>query len=107
MATHKNITADTLSRLDIVDTNNLIKTKMLSLAEHFSLEKEDILHPLIYKTIMQYKQNKKLLIETAKLNKDYSMKHFHGVDKKHSLICEKAQNSDIYITRKTISSMVS
>ena len=34
----KNITADALSRLDIVDTNNLIKPNMSSLAAHFSLE---------------------------------------------------------------------
>ena len=33
----KNITADTLSRLDIVDTDDLIKPNMSSLAKHFSL----------------------------------------------------------------------
>ena len=44
---------------------------MLSLTEHFTLEKEDILHPLNNKTIIQYQQNNKLLIETYKLNKDY------------------------------------
>ena len=35
----KNIAAEALSRMDIVDTNNPIKSKMSSLAEHFSLEK--------------------------------------------------------------------
>ena len=60
---------------------------MSSLAENFSLEKEDILHPVNYKTIMQYQQNNKPLIETTKLKKDYSIKFFHGADKKDSLIC--------------------
>ena len=31
---------------------------------------------------MQYQQNDKPLSENAKLNKDYSIKHFHGADKK-------------------------
>ena len=44
----------------IVDTNNPIKHIMSSLAEHFSLEKEDVLHPVNYKTIMRYQQNKNL-----------------------------------------------
>ena len=34
----KNIAADVLSRLDIVDPNYPIKPNMLSLAEYFSLE---------------------------------------------------------------------
>ena len=36
---------------------------------------------------MQYQQHDKPLIETAKLNKDYSFLHFHGADKEHSFIC--------------------
>ena len=59
------IAADTLSRLDIVDTNSPIKLNISSLAEHLSLEKEDVLHPVNYKTIMQYQQNNKPLVETA------------------------------------------
>ena len=39
---------------------------MSSLTEQFSLEKEDILHPIDYKTIMQYQQKDKPLIKTAK-----------------------------------------
>ena len=62
---------------------------MLSLAAHFPLEKEDVLCPVNYKTIMRYEQTVDPLIETAKLNKDYSIKHFHGTDKKYSLICRK------------------
>ena len=85
----KNIAADALSRLDIVDTNNSIKPNMSSLAEYFSFEKEDVLHPAKYKTIMQYQQNNKPLIETAKLNKSYSIKYPHEADKKYSLICRK------------------
>ena len=77
----KNIAANALSRLDIVDTNNTIKPNMSTLAEHFVLEKEDILHTVNYKTIMQYQQSNKPLIETAKSNRYNSIKHFHGTDK--------------------------
>ena len=56
---------------------------MAALAEHFSIETEDILHPINYKSSMQYQQNNKFLIETAKLNKDCSIKYFHGTDKKN------------------------
>ena len=69
----KNITADAFSRLDKVDTKNPIKPNMSSLAEHFSLEKDDIIHPINYKTTMRYQQNDKPLIDTAKLNKDCSI----------------------------------
>ena len=62
---------------------------MSSLAEHFTLVKEDVPHLVNYQTIMQYQQNNKPLIETAKLNKDYSVKHFDGVDEIYSLICRK------------------
>ena len=51
----KNITAGVLSRLDIEHTKNAIKPNVSSLAEHFSLEKKDVLHPINYKSIMQYK----------------------------------------------------
>ena len=66
------------SRLDIIETNNPIKPNISSLAEHFSLEKKDVLNPINYKSIMQYQQNDKSLIETAKSNKDYSIKFFIG-----------------------------
>ena len=59
---------------------------MSSLTEHFSLEKEDVPHPFHYKTIMQYQQNNKSLMETSKLNKDYAIKFFHGTDQTYSLI---------------------
>ena len=36
----KNIVANALSRLDMVDTNNPIKSNILSLSEYFSLEKK-------------------------------------------------------------------
>ena len=85
----KNIAGDGLSRLYIIDTNNPIKPNMSSLAEHYSLEKEDVLHHVNYKTIMKNQQNDKPLIETAKVNKDYSIKYFHGADKKYFLICRK------------------
>ena len=64
---------------------------MSSLAKHFSLEKENILHPIKQKTIMQYQQNNKPLIETAKSNKFYSIKRFHGADKKIPLFVESTK----------------
>ena len=54
----KNIAADVISRFDIVGTNNQIKPNI----SEFSLEKEDVLHPVNYKTIMQNQQNDKPLI---------------------------------------------
>ena len=60
---------------------------MSSLAEHFFL-KEDVLHPLNYKTFMQSQQSDKALMETAKLNKDYSIKHFHGADMNNLLFVD-------------------
>ena len=62
---------------------------MSSLIEHVYLKKEDVPHPVNYKTIMQYQQNNKCLIETAKSNKEFTIKQFHGADKKYSLICSK------------------
>ena len=38
---------------------------------------------------MRYQQQDKNLIKIAKQNNDYSNKHFHGADKKYSLICRK------------------
>ena len=54
---------------------------MSSLAEYFSLEKENVLHPINYKSIMRYQQNDKSLVETSEIYKDYLIKHLHGVDK--------------------------
>ena len=59
----KNIAADSLSRLD---TNNPIQPNISPLAEHLLLEKENVLHPLNYKTILQYKQHDIYIIETTK-----------------------------------------
>ena len=47
----RNIAAHALSRLDIVDTNNPIKSNMSSLAEHISLEKEIFYMQLIIKLL--------------------------------------------------------
>ena len=44
---------------------------MLTLVEHFTIEKEDILHPINCKNIVHYQQHDKSLFVTAKLNKDY------------------------------------
>ena len=55
---------------------------MLSLAEYFSLEKEDIPYQVDYTFIIQYQQNNKS-------NKVYSIKYFHETGKKYSLICRE------------------
>ena len=78
-----------LRRLGKVTFNNPIKPNIPSVSEHFSFEKEDFLHQVNYKTIMQYQQNDKSLIEIAKLSKDYSFKNFHRKDKKNCLLCRK------------------
>ena len=75
---------------------------MISLAEHFSLVKEGVLHPVNYKTITQYQQNDKPLIESAKSYKDYLIKHCHGKDKKYSLVYRKNKKCDSQITRKQV-----
>ena len=56
---------------------------------------------------MQYQQHDKPLIETAKLNKDYSIKYFHGADKKYTLICRKYKIVIPKSLEKTSSRMVS
>ena len=38
---------------------------------------------------MQYQQNYKPLIETAKSNIECLIEHFHGSEKKYSIICRK------------------
>ena len=38
---------------------------------------------------MQYQQNNNSIFEFSKLNKDYSIKYYHGADKKYSFICIK------------------
>ena len=63
------------------------------MAEHFALSKNDLpedIHPTNYKTIMKHQQKDKNLIKTAKSKpKEFVIKHFHGADKKYSLICRK------------------
>ena len=83
----KNIPADALSRLDLVTDPEPIKADPQSLKEHFALEEEDLLHPTNYKNIMRSQQKDTTLIKTAKADNNYSLKHFHGADKKYSLIC--------------------
>ena len=56
---------------------------MESLSEHFPLNKEDVLHPTSFKTIMRFQQKDKSLIEKPD---DYSIKQCNGAGKKYSLI---------------------
>ena len=67
----KNVAADALSRLELTETTKPITADAQSLAEHFALEEEDILHPTSYKTIMRYQQLDKPLIKLAKNDKNY------------------------------------
>ena len=53
-----------------------------------ALNKEDLLHPTSFKTIMRFQQKGKFLIEIAKeMFKVYAIKQFHGASKTYSLIC--------------------
>ena len=79
-------------RLDIVDfTPNPVKSIIKSVNEHYGLEDEDISHPTNNKTIKQNQQKNKELIRIVHTNKDYSIKNFHGVNKKYSHICKIAK----------------
>jgi transposase InsO family protein len=86
----KNIVADALSRLELTEDPPDLQPEVNVLAEHFALSKTDVpeeAHPTNLKTIMRYQQNDKELIETAKKNKNFSIKQFHGAGKQYSLIC--------------------
>ena len=95
----KNIVADALSRLynkDKIDNlnntnsnNNIVGPTLESLSKNFALNKEDVLHPTGFKTIMRFQQKDKSLIEIAKEKpNDYSITQFHGTGKTYSLICK-------------------
>ena len=69
----KNIVADTLCCLDKIDylsynSNNNYKVEptSVSLSEYIAYNKEDVLHPTSFKTIMRFLQKNKYLIEIAK-----------------------------------------
>ena len=56
------------------NNNNKVETTLESLNENFVLNKEDVLHPTSFKTIMRSRQKDKYLIEIAKKKpKDYSI----------------------------------
>ena len=64
-----NIVADALSPLNKIDNvnntnfnNNKVEPTLKSLSENFALNKEDILHPTSFKTIMRFQQKVKSLI---------------------------------------------
>ena len=95
-----NIVADALSPLDKRDDvdnknyNDKVEPTLESLSEKFALNKEDILYPTSFKTIMKIQQNEKSLCQNTKdMPKDYSINQFHGASKTYSLI---------YITRKIV-----
>ena len=59
----KNIVADALSRLDVVDTPNPNQNNIESVNECYGLEDENISHPTNYKNIMRNQQKDKDLRE--------------------------------------------
>ena len=77
----KNITADAVSRLDIVNTPNTVENNIKSVNEHYGLEDEDISHPTNHKTIMRNQQKDKDLTKITQNNKDYFLQNFHWSDK--------------------------
>ena len=46
--------------------NNKIEATLESLSENFALNKENVLHPTSFKTIMRFQHNDKSLVEIAK-----------------------------------------
>ena len=89
----KNVVADALSRLELVENVEKVPSTMDGLAEHFGLETKDLpkaAHPTKYKTIMSHQKKDKDLMKLFKAKpKHYSNKEFHGAGKKYSLICYK------------------
>ena len=99
----KNIVADALICIDKIDNpnksstnskdNKKIESILDSLSENFFFNKEDVLHPTSFKTIIRFQLKDKSLIEiTEKKHKDYSINQFHGAGKTYSLICRHRKN---------------
>ena len=66
----KYIAAHALSDLEVEEHENIIQTDKQSMAEHFTLDKNDLpdyLHPVDYKTIMKFQQKDNTLTETANM----------------------------------------
>ena len=87
---NKNIVADALSRLELVDSPKPLEPEMHVFSELFALEDDDapdVAHPTNIKTIMSFQQKDKELIKTAKKNKNFTINQFHGAGKNYSLIC--------------------
>ena len=80
----KNVAANVLSRLDLDTDAEPVPATAHKMAEHFALEEEDIFHPTSYKTILRYQQKDIAQSKIAKEHKDFSIKHFHGSDKKYN-----------------------
>ena len=86
----RNIVADALSRLDIVDNEfKFSDTQKLETfyAELFDLNNNTIVNPVTYKNIMVHQQKDTDLIKTASTEKGYSVNVFHGGEKIRRLIC--------------------
>ena len=93
----KNTVVDALSRLDKIDNlnntntnnNDKVEPTLESLSQNFALNKENILHPTSFKTIMRSQQYDKFPIEIAKEKpKDFYIKQFHRAGETYSLFCK-------------------
>ena len=74
------------------NNNNKAEPTLESRSVNFALNKEDILHPTSFKTIMRFKQMHKSLIEIAKTkSNDNSIELFHG-QVKCILLSKKQKN---------------
>ena len=70
----KNIAADILRRLDVVNTPNPVQNDIESVNIYYGLEDDN--------------KKDKELIKIARTKKDYSIRNFHGADKEYCLICK-------------------
>lgn len=86
-----NVVADALSRLELLDTSDDSTHDIHYLADHFSLEDDDLptdAYPLHYKTIALYqRQEKDILTTLTKGHNGFHLKAFCGGGKKRDLIC--------------------
>ena len=81
---------ENLNNTNTYSNNNKVDTTLESLSENFDLNKEDVLHPTSFKTIIRFQQKDKYLIGIVKEKpNDYSIKQFDGAGKTYSLICKQ------------------
>ena len=87
----KNIVADSLSRLPIIEMPTTQSTQSAyDCAEIYALTKEEFpphAHPLSYKTIMRHQQEDRDLLNNVRTDKNYVIKDFTAAKRVRKLIC--------------------